>query len=231
MATFCDISGCPNLSFRTDKNTRKHYCGNHWKQHSTDIDKRSITQKALSRGKVEKIHKEPRFRKPTKEGWLDVKEAFEPEEKTSLVTSFTPPKWMQDEANDVKKELKPFEGKGELGRWFLDRKMEMTGRCMHCNGDTMILNKEADAKFHWSVSHLFDKASFPSIATHPANWLELCYYSPSCHKNYDDKIIPITELNCFDAVVTKFCILYPLMTREEKRRVPSVLLTYLDAEL
>jgi len=44
-------------------------------------------------------------------------------------------------------------------------------------------------------------------------------------------MLPITHLNCFDEVVRKFCILYPLMTRDEKRRVPQVLLQYLDAEL
>lgn len=225
MATFCDIPNCDNLSFRTDKNTRKHYCSNHWRIHSTDIDKRSISAKALAK------HKEQKKRKPTKAGWFNIQEAFKEDVPTSGVSSFEPPKWMLDEANDVVKELKPFEGKGEIGKWFVDRKMEMTGRCMHCNGDTMILDKEAGSKFHWSVAHLFNKASFPSIATHPENWLELCYYSPSCHKNFDDKTLPITQLNCFDEVVRKFCILYPLMTTEEKRKVPKVLLPYLDAEL
>jgi len=231
MATFCDIIGCSNLSFRTDKNTRKHYCCNHWKQHSTDIDKRSITQKALSRGKIEKINKEPRFRKPTKEGWLDVKEAFEPEEKTSLVTSFTPPKWMQDEANDVKKELKPFEGKGELGRWFLDRKMEMTGRCMHCNGDTMILNKEADAKFHYSVCHILPKSLFPSVATNPFNWVELCYYGNSCHAQLDNGMLPITQLNCFGVVIERLAKMYPSIALTERRKIPLILIEYLKTEI
>lgn len=82
MATFCDISGCSNLSFRTDKNTRKHYCSNHWRQYSTDIDKRSITAKALAKGKP--------TRKPTKAGWFDVQNAFSdqisPENKTTPQT-------------------------------------------------------------------------------------------------------------------------------------------------
>lgn len=55
MATFCDIPNCDQLSFRTDKLTRKHYCRNHYRYYSTDLSKLSITQKAIQRHKAEKI--------------------------------------------------------------------------------------------------------------------------------------------------------------------------------
>jgi hypothetical protein len=116
----------------------------------------------------------------------------------------------------------------EMFDWFISQRKFMTGKCVHCGGKSQ---KHDDKTFHYSIAHLFPKAYFESIATHPENWLELCYYGESCHANFDNKMIAITDLNCFDEVVRKFAILYPLMTREEKRRVPSVLLTYLDAEL
>ena len=46
---FCSIQGCQHGVFRTDKNTRLGYCQNHWKQHSTDIDKDSIYVKAIKK--------------------------------------------------------------------------------------------------------------------------------------------------------------------------------------
>lgn len=170
-------------------------------------------------------------------GWfdaekVDVKNDEFPqwEQPKSSVSVFEAPKWMQNEANDIVTPYKSFNPNTPMGRWFLSIRPRLTGVCQHCGGKTMAVDKEADSKFHWSICHLFEKSHFPSIKTHDENYLELCYYSPSCHKNMDDKTLPLTQLNCFDEVVRKFCILYPLMTREEKRRVPSFLLQYLEVE-
>lgn len=172
-------------------------------------------------------------------GWFDAervdsknKDEFPQwEQPKSSVTIFEAPKWMQNEANEVVKELKPFEGHGELGRWFMERKIEMTGKCMHCNGDTMILNKEADSKFHYSVCHILPKNLFPSIATHPQNWIELCYYGNSCHKNFDDHMIDIVDLNCFGVVIERFVKMYPSIAISERRKIPTILIEYLKTEL
>lgn len=165
-----------------------------------------------------------------KAGWFDA-ERVNNEKINASVYDFIPSREMANEAEDKFTPYKSFNPNTPMGRWFLSIRPMLTGKCQHCGGKTMAVDKEADLKFHWSICHLFEKSRFPSIATHMENYLELCYYSPSCHKNMDDKTLPLTQLNCFDEVIRKFCILYPLMTREEKRRVPNFLLTYLDAEL
>lgn len=222
---FCEkIGGCQYDApvFGTDKNTGIGYCKNH-QILRTDISKKSITQRAIDK------HKEQQKTKQRKPGWFD--ETVIEENKSALPKSFTAPKWMQDEANDVVKELKPFEGRGELGRWFLDRKSEMTGRCMHCNGDTMILNKDADSKFHYSVCHILPKNLFPSVATHPDNWIELCYYKNSCHAQLDNGILPTTQLNCFGVVIERLAKMYFSIAKDERRRIPPILLEYIKTDI
>jgi len=115
----------------------------------------------------------------------------------------------------------------ELDRWFKDRQKEMTGKCQNCGGKT-----EKDSKhYKCSVAHLLPKAYFKSVATHPDNWLELCFYSNSCHTNFDNKMIDIIDLHCFDTVIQKFVKIYPFIAQEEKRRIPPILIEYLKTEL
>ena len=68
---------------------------------------------------------------------------------------------------------------------------------------------------------------FPSIATHPDNWIELC---PNCHHNLDNCMIDLTHLACWDEVVVKFQKLYPHITKEEKHRIPDILLQYINTD-
>lgn len=42
----CEVPSCSRIVFRTDKNTKLGYCQYHWKQYSTDIDKRPMNVKA-----------------------------------------------------------------------------------------------------------------------------------------------------------------------------------------
>jgi hypothetical protein len=112
--------------------------------------------------------------------------------------------------------------------WFKERRKLMTGICQHCGGKTC---KDDDAKFHYSIAHVLPKAYFKSIATHHENWIELCYYGNSCHSNYDSHMIDLTELNCWSSVIDKFIAMYPSIDKSERRRIPNVLLQYINTEL
>jgi hypothetical protein len=120
--------------------------------------------------------------------------------------------------NSFQKDIIP-KGTAELQRWFEDRHREMTGTCKHCGGKT----EKGKSTFRCSVAHILPKAYFKSVATHPLNWIELCFYNKSCHTNFDNLSLDIMELNCFDEVVEKVTKMYPLLSMEEKRRVPNVL--------
>jgi hypothetical protein len=69
------------------------------------------------------------------------------------------------------------------------------------------------------------------VATHPDNFLELCFYGNSCHTNFDNKMLDLIEMNCFDTIIEKFTKIYPAIAQEEKRRIPSILIEYLKVEL
>jgi len=112
-----------------------------------------------------------------------------------------------------------------LDLWFEEMRQWLNGKCVFCGGRTTWKNEDM---WRIAIAHLLPKSKFKSVAMHNDNWTELCW---DCHTNFDNKMLSLTDLNCFESVVQKFAILYPLMTREEKRRVPNVLLTYLDAEL
>lgn len=119
------------------------------------------------------------------------------------------------------------QGKAELKRWFRDRRKEMTGVCSNCMGKTC---KDSDTEYIRSIAHILPKAYFPSVATHEKNWLELCFYKKSCHTNMDNKMLDLTEMACWDEIVTKFVAIYPSIATKERRRIPEVLLQYIEVE-
>jgi hypothetical protein len=115
----------------------------------------------------------------------------------------------------------------ELLQWFTERRKEMNGICLHCGGRSM---KDNDLKYHYSIAHILPKAFFPSVATNKNNWIELCFYSSSCHSNMDNGALDLIDLNCFDLIIKRFVAMYPAIAKEEKRRIPQVLLNYLNTE-
>ena len=44
-------------------------------------------------------------------------------------------------------------------------------------------------------------------------------------------MIDTTDLYCFDQVIQKFTRIYPHIAAEEKRRIPPILIEYLNTEL
>ena len=118
-------------------------------------------------------------------------------------------------------------GSAELERWFIERHAEFTGICKHCGGKS----SKGDPKYwKFSVAHILSKSLYPSVACHPLNSLELCFWSPSCHKNYDDGMLPLTQLNCFDEAIIKIVAMYPFIDKKERRRLPDYIMQYIDTE-
>lgn len=116
---------------------------------------------------------------------------------------------------------------GELQRWFEERHKEMGGKCLHCSG----LSSKGASQYKCSIAHILPKRLFKSVATHPLNWIELCFWGNSCHTNFDNYMLDITELNCFDLVVERFIAMYPSIDKKERRYIPGVLLEYVKNEI
>ena len=99
----------------------------------------------------------------------------------------------------------------------------MKGVCSNCGNPS---SKKDDEKFHYSIAHILPKRLFPSVATHPDNWIELCFWGNSCHTNFDNSIIDLIDMNCFDEIIEKFIKIYPDVAEEERRKIPQVLIEY-----
>lgn len=128
---------------------------------------------------------------------------------------------------EVNKEMlpKPIGGGSELDRWFKERRLEMTGKCANCNG---ISCKSSEKYYKFSIAHLLPKKIFKSVATHPDNWIELCFWDNSCHSQMDNKMLDLIDMNCFDLIITKFARIYPHIEAGERRHIPYILLQYLE---
>lgn len=118
-------------------------------------------------------------------------------------------------------------GSSELDRWFQARRKEMGGRCLHCGEKT---TKHQDQWYKSGIAHILPKNIFKSIKTHPLNWVELCFWKNNCHGNYDNHMIDITELNCYDLVIERFIAIYPDIDPKERKYIPDVLLQYVKNE-
>lgn len=138
-------------------------------------------------------------------------------------------------AKKIKQESEEKEVRGgeptELDKWFAERRVELTGKCDFCGGKTEKYNNET---YKFSIAHLLAKrdAMFPSVATHPANYLELCYYGNSCHTNFDNGMITwelLRDSKEWALIVGKFREIYPDIAEAEKKNIPDMLLKEIHA--
>lgn len=139
-----------------------------------------------------------------------------------------PPSKTSDKKKAVLKEEKAKRGDNDtaLQQWFNDRHKEMTGKCHHCGERSC----KGDAlHFRSSIAHILPQRLFPSVVLHPKNFVELCHWAPnSCHTNFDNHILDITDLNCFDEVIEKFISIYPQIDKKERKHIPDILLQYVE---
>jgi len=119
-------------------------------------------------------------------------------------------------------------GNAELQRWFEDRRKEMTGICDNCGGKT---SKNDDKYYKFSIAHILPKAYVKSVATHKKNWIELCHFNNGCHNSFDTHMLDLIDMNCFDKIVERVAEMYPSIAKEERRRIPAILLEYIKTEL
>jgi hypothetical protein len=126
---------------------------------------------------------------------------------------------LSEKKKQEKKESKP--QRDLLTEWFTERVKEMKGKCENCGCK---IDKKIYAYAMMSVAHVLPKRKnmFPSVATHPDNWLELCT-SNGCHGKYDTSWDEATEMPVWNKAVEKFKLVYPSIASEEKRHLPEVL--------
>ena len=116
---------------------------------------------------------------------------------------------------------KLMDDKKEMDEWFKDRAKELTGFCKHCGGKTTKGNLKYE---RYSICHILEKKNFKSVKTHPLNFIELCYFNNSCHSQMDNKMIEMQDMKCWEEIQSKFEKMYPLISKDEYRFIPDVLI-------
>jgi hypothetical protein len=105
-----------------------------------------------------------------------------------------------------------------LSDWFNERRGEMTGFCIETGVRTA---KHNDAFFIFCIAHILPKSLFPSVATHPLNWIEL---SIDAHAKFDRDWETASKMKCFAIARERFNQFQHLIAPAERRRIPKQLL-------
>lgn len=111
-------------------------------------------------------------------------------------------------------------GEGDQAIWYVLKKHEMTGVCIEGDCKNMT-NKYNNEYFKWSIAHVVPKKLIPSVATHPENWLELCWQH---HSEYDSNFEKASKMQCFAEAKRKFQLFKDLIPPEQLRKVNPHLL-------
>lgn len=114
--------------------------------------------------------------------------------------------------------------------WFEEHRELMTGICAHCGGPS---SAHDDQRYTFSICHILPKRKdmFPSVENHPDNWIELCYWAPSCHDNFDNGTLDLIDMHCFDTIIERFLKMYPVLTDVERARIPETLMKYVHIDI
>jgi hypothetical protein len=167
MRTCENPSGCNNVVFRTDKLTRKGYCKFCYPRLSTDLDKRSIIQKAIAKNT----------------DTAKVRELINMPENIEMVNQ---EKWFRHVAKVI--EANPY--CWETGEYI------------------------SEADYRNATAHIFPKAHFGSVATHPLNFLILSPRNGAHDKTH--RLDTFCKMKVWPIAVKRFLEFEPLITEKHK---------------
>lgn len=113
------------------------------------------------------------------------------------------------------KEAKDNAGDAGLDKWFERMRKKMVGICQCGCGRKS--SKLEDDHYRASISHIFPKRTFKSIATNDLNWVERNFWD-GCHANQDNQSLDnwVNKAD-WDDIKEKFHQLAPLLTDEERK--------------
>lgn len=89
------------------------------------------------------------------------------------------------------------------------------------------IDKKDKVAWHGSIAHVLSKSLFPSIATHPSNYLILSMYG-GAHGQYDSSWENAQKMKVWKEAVDRFLMIEPDIAQEERRRIPECFLKALE---
>ncbi len=124
---------------------------------------------------------------------------------------------LNKQSEKKKKEINSLKDGDSLLDDFYDQiRKKMVGVCQCGCGEKS--QKKDDTFFRHCICHIFPKRLFPSISTHPLNWVERTFWGGH-HSNMDDRSIDLwTKFADWDDIKGKFHQLVPFLTDEERKK-------------
>lgn len=116
----------------------------------------------------------------------------------------------------------------ELQKWYAKIMQQETGKCWE-SGEK--INKQDKIAWHGSIAHVLPKYLFPSTATHPQNYMILSMYGGGAHGQYDSSWENASKMKVWPYACKIFNILYPLLTREEKAKLPDIVIQEISPKI
>lgn len=115
--------------------------------------------------------------------------------------------------------------KTDLQKWYNKIMEAETPKCWE-TGEK--LNKADKLGWHGSIAHILCKSLYPSVATHPQNYMILSMWNGS-HANYDSSWERAAKMKVWPyAMKIILTVLLPLLTPEEKRKLPEIIVQEID---
>lgn len=115
-------------------------------------------------------------------------------------------------------------GDTELQAWYKKIQKQLTGVCSRCGA---VYDKKNLSYAICSTAHILAKreAMFPSVATHPLNWVELSPFC-GCHDWFDKKASwpeILADPKIGELVADRFVAVEPDIAAHERHRIPDEL--------
>lgn len=92
------------------------------------------------------------------------------------------------------------------------------------------INKKDVKGWHGSIAHVLPKNDYPSVATHPLNYMILKMWGGT-HGQYDSNWENASKMRVWNHAIKIFNILFPLLTKEEKGKLPDIIIQEIKPEI
>lgn len=112
----------------------------------------------------------------------------------------------------------------ELQKWY-SRIMKKEDAVCWETGEK--LNKNDKIGWHGSIAHVLPKSVFPSVATHPLNYMILSMWNGS-HANYDSSWAKAQSMKIWPIARDRIVMMEPDLTEEERRKLPDFVREYIN---
>jgi len=149
-----------------------------------------------------------------------------PEKKRYSINKVSPKraakiKQMKEQGTDGQKE------ETELQKWYAKIMQDEPGICWE-TGER--IDKKDKLGWHGSVAHILSKSDYPSVRTHSLNYMILKMWG-GIHGQYDASWEKAAKMKIWPYAIKIIRILYPLLTQEEKRKLPDSVLQEINPQI